>query len=93
MNEVIEILAIDNYLFNPTGSYSSGMLKKLSLLSAFMGRPAWILLDEPFSHLDDANRKLAMALIEEEAELRKAGIILADLKTTDHFNSTKTLNL
>ena len=35
-----------------TGSYSSGMLKKLSLLLAFCGDPRLLLLDEPFSTLD-----------------------------------------
>src|SRR5450432_1589665 len=47
VNEIRHILDIDDYLQNPTGSYSSGMLKKLSLLLAFLGQPKWILLEEP----------------------------------------------
>lgn len=45
-------LSIYNYLSKQVATYSSGMLKKLSLLLAFTGKPAWILLDEPFITLD-----------------------------------------
>jgi ABC-2 type transport system ATP-binding protein len=37
---------------NSIGSYSSGMLKKLSLALAFIGKPQWILLDEPLITID-----------------------------------------
>jgi ABC-2 type transport system ATP-binding protein len=39
-------------LDNPIGSYSSGMVKRLSLLLAFIGNSALILLDEPLATLD-----------------------------------------
>ena len=86
-------LGIASKLNKPCKTCSYGEQQRIAIIRALQQRFDFLLLDEPFSHLDDANRKLAMALIEEEAELRKAGIILADLKTTDHFNSTKTLNL
>lgn len=50
------MLNIDNYLGNPCGSYSSGMLKKLSLLLALIGNNEWIFLDEPFTTLDRATQ-------------------------------------
>ena len=50
------VLNIGNYLGNPCGSYSSGMLKKLSLLLALMGNSEWIFLDEPFTTLDIATQ-------------------------------------
>lgn len=43
---------LDSYLSNQVGTYSSGMLKKLSLILAFTGTPKLILLDEPFVTLD-----------------------------------------
>jgi ABC-2 type transport system ATP-binding protein len=46
-------LGIPAFLNNPVSSYSSGMLKKLSLLLAFTGAPSLILLDEPLITLDD----------------------------------------
>ena len=35
------------YLSSPLRGWSSGMIKKLSLVLAFMGRSSWVLLDEP----------------------------------------------
>jgi ABC-2 type transport system ATP-binding protein len=61
--EIKDTLGIDNYLSNPTGSYSSGMLKKLSLLIAFLGNPSLILLDEPFTTLDHASQEALCGLI------------------------------
>jgi len=43
---------IRSYLAQPIGSYSNGMVKRLSLLLAFVGAPSLILLDEPLATLD-----------------------------------------
>jgi ABC-2 type transport system ATP-binding protein len=63
IKQVRETLSIDNYLENPIGTYSSGMLKKLSLLLAFTGQPDWILLDEPLTTLDIDSQKNLCKLI------------------------------
>ena len=65
---VCEMLQIGRYTANPTGSYSSGMLKKLSLLTAFIGNPEWILLDEPFTTLDADAQKALYLLIRERRQ-------------------------
>ena len=55
-NDEIELLTnhagLGAALHNPVGTYSSGMVKRLSLLLAFIGHPQMILLDEPFATLD-----------------------------------------
>jgi ABC-2 type transport system ATP-binding protein len=48
----VESMNMNSYVNDPISTYSSGMLKKLSLVLAFMGRPACILLDEPLTTLD-----------------------------------------
>ncbi len=48
-----ELHILDAYQ-QPVGTYSSGMVKKLSLVLAFMGNPDWILLDEPLITIDVA---------------------------------------
>jgi ABC-2 type transport system ATP-binding protein len=48
----IESMQMQTYLHQPIGTYSSGMLKKLSLVLAFLGTPQLILLDEPAITLD-----------------------------------------
>ena len=52
--ELIEKLGITPFLYQSTGTYSSGMLKKLSLALAFLGQPQVIILDEPLVTIDDA---------------------------------------
>jgi ABC-2 type transport system ATP-binding protein len=51
-NILIETFEINNYFKDPCETYSSGMLKRLSLALAFLGNPALIILDEPFNTLD-----------------------------------------
>ena len=53
----------------------------------------FLLMDEPFSNLDEDNRKKAMELIEEEASKRNAAIILADLKKLDFFTADRIIYL
>jgi ABC-2 type transport system ATP-binding protein len=50
----LESMGMGTYIHKPVGSYSSGMLKKLSLLLAFLGKPQMILLDEPLITIDTA---------------------------------------
>ena len=52
IEELIETLEIGTFLRNPIGTYSSGMLKKTSLVLAFLGNPKVILLDEPLITID-----------------------------------------
>lgn len=52
VDELAEMLGVDQFWTKPTGQFSSGMLKKLSLLLAFLGAPKLVLLDEPLTTLD-----------------------------------------
>jgi len=54
-----------NYLQNPFGSCSSGMVKKVSLLLAFLGEPSVIILDEPLITIDREAREVLFGLIKE----------------------------
>ncbi|MFN8352822.1 MAG: ABC transporter ATP-binding protein [Spirosomataceae bacterium] len=52
IEELIDALEIREFYRNPVGTYSSGMLKKTSLVLAFLGNPKVILLDEPLITID-----------------------------------------
>lgn len=56
-------LGISGYKGNKTGTYSSGMTKKLSLVLGFLGNPKIILLDEPLITLDVQSVAALQALI------------------------------
>ena len=53
----------------------------------------FLLLDEPFSHLDNKNSENAMELMLEEAKARHAAIIFADLERIDYFPFTRLYHL
>ncbi len=48
----IDDFGMHDFLAYPIQEYSAGMVKKLSLLLAFIGSPGYFLLDEPFITLD-----------------------------------------
>lgn len=52
--QIGEALGIASFLSQKVETYSSGMLKKLSLLLCFCGSPTLLLLDEPFITLDES---------------------------------------
>ncbi len=54
------------YINEPVGAYSSGMLKKLSIVLAFLGNPQLILLDEPLITLDTESLKILYNWIEKK---------------------------
>ncbi|WP_296703916.1 ATP-binding cassette domain-containing protein [Algoriphagus sp.] len=56
INKLKTTLDIGDYAKNPISSYSSGMLKKSALLLAFLGKPKLIILDEPFTTIDQTTQ-------------------------------------
>ena len=61
---LIAAFDIGAYQHTPVSTYSSGMLKKTSLIVAFLGTPDLILLDEPLITLDIAATTTVVGLIE-----------------------------
>jgi len=64
--QYIESMKMQSYIDRPIGTYSSGMLKKLSLVLAFLGNPKLILLDEPLITIDTESLKILYSWIREE---------------------------
>jgi ABC-2 type transport system ATP-binding protein len=61
-----ETIGIKEFIHEKTGTYSSGTLKKLSLLLAFIGSPSLILLDEPLITLDNTSMAVVCDLVREK---------------------------
>jgi len=55
---------ISSFIHQTIGTYSSGMVKKLSLVLAFIGHPAYILLDEPLVTIDKDTVPILYEVIE-----------------------------
>lgn len=66
---------------------SYGEQQRTAIIRALMQPFDYLLLDEPFSHLDEANRLAAMSLIRDECRARGASMIFADLGDSSFFES------
>jgi ABC-2 type transport system ATP-binding protein len=88
-----EQLHLHNALQKQTGSYSSGMLKKLSLVLAFTGKPKWILLDEPLITLDTDAVQVILQLIEQACNQGISFLLTShqDVAFPDHSLPLQTL--
>jgi ABC-2 type transport system ATP-binding protein len=64
-DEIISKLGIDPFIDKRCETYSSGMLKKLSIALAFVGKPKVLILDEPLITLDDQTRDILLGMITE----------------------------
>ncbi len=64
-SQLIELFGIGTYYKDSIGTYSSGMLKKLSLVLAFIGNVKYIFLDEPLVTIDQKSLPIIYKLISE----------------------------
>ena len=93
ITDMAKRLGIEKKLNNIAKTCSYGEQQRIAIIRSLQQPFTFLILDEPFSHLDENNRKIAMRLIEEEATARNAAIILADLKAIEYFKADKTLYL
>ena len=91
--EMAAKLGIENKLNRPVKTCSYGEQQRIAIIRALQQPFDFLVMDEPFSHLDEHNRKIAAELIDAEAAKRKAGLILADLKRVEYFNADRILHL
>ncbi|MCD6062322.1 MAG: ATP-binding cassette protein [Flavipsychrobacter sp.] len=75
------------------GTLSYGEQQRVAIIRALLQPFNWLLMDEPFSHLDRMNIERAIELIKEVVSKNNAGLILADLEDNDYFPYTQKLVL
>ncbi|KUH34110.1 ABC transporter [Thermococcus celericrescens] len=63
-----ELFDAKSFLDKRITGYSSGMLKRLSLAQAFVGKPELIFLDEPLANIDFDSMERVIEIIEEMKE-------------------------
>jgi putative ABC transport system ATP-binding protein len=91
--EMCERLGIGDKLESKCRNCSYGEQQRVAIIRALMQPYDLLLLDEPFSHLDELNSQNAMRLMDEESKQREAGIIFADLERIDYFPQTILFHL
>lgn len=93
ISEFAQRLGIESKLHSKANTCSYGEQQRIAIIRSLLQPFEMILLDEPFSHLDNINAKRAMELLLEESKSRNACMILADLERVDFFPYTKIFNL
>jgi ABC-type lipoprotein export system ATPase subunit len=93
MEEMAKRLGIANKLNRLAKTCSYGEQQRIAIIRSLMQPFDFLLLDEPFSNLDENNRRKAFDLISEECTQRNASMIFADLKQLDFFNNERILKL
>jgi putative ABC transport system ATP-binding protein len=93
IKEMAERLGIGNKSGAKCRICSFGEQQRIAIIRALMQPYDFLLLDEPFSHLDKANAQKALELILEESSKRNAGILFADLEQNDNFPFSRLFHL
>ena len=80
VSEWSDRLEISELMDRPVETWSKGQAQRLALLRSLLSPARWLLLDEPFSHLDAERTNAAVALISDVAEARGQGWVLTHLE-------------
>ena len=87
--EVIEDMAaalgVSHILNQKAALCSYGEQQRIAIIRALIQPFEWLIMDEPFSHLDIDNTKKAAELIAKECQKRNAGLIITDLENDSNF--------
>ncbi|MBQ8521478.1 MAG: ATP-binding cassette domain-containing protein [Bacteroides sp.] len=88
-----EALGIADKWDTPLGKLSFGQQQRVALVRSLCQPFDFIFLDEPVSHLDEANGRIMAAILTEEADKQGAGIVVTSIGKHLELDYTKTLKL
>lgn len=93
IDKLIEQVLLGHKRDSLVKNLSLGQKQRVAILRALCQPFDFLLLDEPFSHLDKENILIISKIIIQEIEKRNASIIMTSLDETSIFNFDKVLNL
>ncbi len=93
IDEMAEALGVLHILDQKAGICSYGEQQRIAIIRALMQPFSWLIMDEPFSHLDKVNTQKAANLIASECKKRNAGLIITDLDEDSNFIYTQEYSL
>jgi ABC-type lipoprotein export system ATPase subunit len=85
IREFLDILEIGHKWNEPCRLLSMGQQQRVAIVRALCQPFEFLILDEPFSHLDDRNSTISLELIAKEASKQNAGFVLTSLDDDDTF--------
>lgn len=91
--EMMKSLGIIDLKDRTVEKLSRGERQRVAIIRALCMPFNFLLLDEPFSHLDEVNTKKSIALIQSMVQRNKAGLLVTNLFADDYFQYDQTFHL
>lgn len=86
-------LEIEHKWNDPCGLLSMGQQQRVAIVRSLCQPFNWLILDEPFSHLDERNSLRCLSMIDAECTRQKAGFVLTSLDDDNRFSYDYELKL
>jgi ABC-type lipoprotein export system ATPase subunit len=93
LKNFLEELGIGNKWNDSCGILSMGQQQRVAIIRSLCQPFDWLILDEPFSHLDKVNSAICLRLINQRCDQLKAGFVLTSLGESYDFNYDQELIL
>ncbi|MBO4944132.1 MAG: ATP-binding cassette domain-containing protein [Muribaculaceae bacterium] len=93
IRDMLARLGLADRTDTPAGKLSIGQQQRVAIVRTICQPFDFIILDEPVSHLDEENNRLAAAMIEQAAEQQGAGIITTSVGNPLAIDALTTLTL
>jgi len=90
---MVNQLGIGDKWQSTCNTLSMGQQQRVAIIRALCQPFDWLIMDEPFSHLDENNILLAKELIEQVVAKQNAGLVMTALGKSEVFKFTKELFL
>ena len=93
VEEMTERLGMTPFLDQSLSTLSQGQRQRMALVRALRKPFQLLMLDEPFSHLDEVNQLNACSLIEEVVRGNQAGLLVSSLGSTPPLKFDQRIEL
>jgi len=88
-----EVLGVENLLKKKCNTLSYGERQRIAIIRSLLQQADFLIMDEPFSHLDDKNSDKALQLIQNEATKNGSALVLTSLGTDYGWNYDRIILL
>ena len=93
VSQLLERVGLAHKVDTPLAALSLGQRQRVAFLRALAQPFEVLLLDEPFSHLDEANTYMLCELLQEECSQRGATLLMTSLEVNNLLNYDQVLQL
>ncbi len=91
--EMLEKLGIENKWNQKCGLLSMGQQQRVAIVRSLLQPFEWLIMDEPFSHLDNDNAMLGLDLIDKRCKDLNSGFVLTSLGSSYNYEYDQELKL